>query len=42
MIAASELFEPVESLPPALQAVAKVVPLTYTVSLLEGIWRGDA
>jgi ABC-2 type transport system permease protein len=42
MIAVSGLFVPVESLPPALQAVARVVPLTYTVSLLEGIWRGDA
>jgi ABC-2 type transport system permease protein len=41
MIAVSGLFVPVESLPPTLQAVAKVVPLTYTVSLLEGIWRGD-
>jgi ABC-2 type transport system permease protein len=41
MIAVSGLFVPVQSLPPALQAVAKVVPLTYTVSLLEGIWRGD-
>jgi len=41
MIAVSGLFAPVESLPPTLQAVAKVVPLTYTVSLLEGIWRGD-
>lgn len=41
MIAVSGLFVPVASLPPALQAVAKVVPLTYAVSLLEGIWRGD-
>ena len=41
MIAVSGLFAPVESLPPTLQAVAKVVPLTYTVSLLEGIWKGD-
>src|SRR5271166_772120 len=41
MIAVSGLFVPVTSLPPALQTVAKVVPLTYTVSLLEGIWRGD-
>jgi ABC-2 type transport system permease protein len=41
MIAVSGLFVPVESLPRALQAVAKVVPLTYAVSLLEGIWRGD-
>ncbi len=42
MIAVSGLFVPVESLPPALRAVARVVPLTYTVSLLEGIWKGDA
>jgi len=42
MIAVSGLFVPVTSLPPSLQAVAKVVPLTYTVSLLEGIWKGDA
>jgi ABC-2 type transport system permease protein len=42
MIAVSGLFVPVESLPPALQTVARVVPLTYTVSLLEGIWKGDA
>jgi ABC-2 type transport system permease protein len=41
MIALSGLFVPVESLPPALHAVARVVPLTYTVSLLEGIWKGD-
>ena len=42
MIAVSGLFVPVKSLPPTLQSVARVVPLTYTVSLLEGIWRGDA
>src|SRR5438270_272481 len=42
MIAVSGLFVPVESLPPALHAVARVVPLTYTVSLLEGIWKDEA
>ncbi len=42
MMAVSGLFAPVESLPPAVQAVAKVLPLTYAVSLLEGIWKGDA
>jgi ABC-2 type transport system permease protein len=42
MIGISGLFAPVASLPPALRAVARVVPLTYTVSLLEGIWKGDA
>src|ERR1700741_2242469 len=41
MIAVSGLFVPVESLPPALQAVARVVPLTYAVSLLEGIWNRE-
>ena len=42
MLAVSGLFVPVESLPPAAHAVARVVPLTYAVSLLEGIWKGDA
>jgi ABC-2 type transport system permease protein len=42
MIAASGLFVPIESLPPVLQTAARVMPLTYAVSLLEGIWRGDA
>jgi len=42
MMAVSGLFAPVEALPPAAQAVAKVLPLTYAVSLLEGIWKGDA
>jgi len=42
MIGVSGLFVPVESLPPAAHAVARVIPLTYAVSLLEGIWKGDA
>jgi ABC-2 type transport system permease protein len=42
MIGLSGLFVPVESLPPVLRAVARVLPLTYAVSLLEGIWSGDA
>jgi ABC-2 type transport system permease protein len=42
MIALSGLFVPLESLPPVLHAVARVLPLTYTVSLLQGIWQGDA
>ena len=28
-------------MPPMLQAAARVLPLTYAVSLLRGIWRGD-
>lgn len=42
MVAFSGLFTPVESLPPAMQTVANVLPLTYAVSLLRGIWSGDA
>jgi len=42
MIALSGLFVPIASLPPMLQIAARVMPLTYAVSLLEGTWRGDA
>ena len=42
MIGVSGLFVPVGSLPPVLRAVARVVPLTYAVSLMEGIWKGEA
>ena len=42
MIAVSGLFAPVAALSPPLRAVSRVVPLTYAVSLLEGIWKGDA
>ena len=42
MIAVSGLFVPVESLPPLLHAVARLLPLTYAVPLLQGIWNGDA
>jgi len=42
MIGLSGLFVPVESLPPALHALARALPLTYSVSLLQGIWNGDA
>jgi ABC-2 type transport system permease protein len=41
MVGVSGLFVPVASLPPVLHAVARVVPLTYAVSLLEGIWKGE-
>jgi ABC-2 type transport system permease protein len=41
MIGVSGLFFPVASLPPVLRGVARVVPLTYAVSLLEGIWKGE-
>lgn len=42
MIGVCGLFVPVQSLPPMLQAVARVTPLTYAVSLLQGIWKGEA
>lgn len=42
MLTVSGLFLPVAALPPVLRAVARVLPLTYAVSLLEGIWSGDA
>jgi ABC-2 type transport system permease protein len=41
MIGVSGLFVPVEALPPVLHGVARVLPLTYSVSLLQGIWKGD-
>jgi ABC-2 type transport system permease protein len=42
MIAVSGLFVPVESLPPVLRVVARMLPLTYAVPLLQGIWSGGA
>jgi ABC-2 type transport system permease protein len=41
MVGLSGLFVPIGAMPPALQVLARVLPLTYTVSLLRGIWRGD-
>jgi ABC-2 type transport system permease protein len=41
MIALSGVFVPVASLPPVLQTVARLLPLTYAASLLGGIWKGD-
>lgn len=42
MIGLSGLFYPISAFPPAFQAVARVLPLTYVVSLLTGILKGDA
>ncbi len=41
MIAFSGLFVHISDLPPVLRAVARVLPLTFAVRLLEGIWNGD-
>jgi len=42
MLALCGLFVPLQSFPPPLQAAARVLPLTYAVSLLQGIWKGEA
>jgi ABC-2 type transport system permease protein len=42
MIALSGLFVPLEVMPPGLQIVARLLPMTYVVSLLRGIWNGES
>ena len=42
MLVLSGLFCPIAMLPPLMQTLARALPLTYAVSLLSGIWRGDA
>jgi len=42
MVAISGLFLPVKAVPPVLHAVMRVLPLTYAVPLLQGIWNGEA
>jgi ABC-2 type transport system permease protein len=42
MVGLSGLFVPIDSMPPLLWIVARVQPLTYAVSLLKGIWIGEA
>jgi ABC-2 type transport system permease protein len=42
MIGISGLFTPLDSMPPVLHAVALALPMTYAVSLLQGIWKGGA
>jgi ABC-2 type transport system permease protein len=41
MLALSGLFVPVDSLPAFAQPLARIVPLTYAVSLLRGVWHGE-
>ena len=41
MFAFSGLFAPLALFPPALRLVAHLLPVTYAVSLLNGIWNGD-
>ncbi len=42
MLALSGLFFPVSALPPVLRVVTRVLPMTYAVSLLQGIWIGES
>ncbi len=41
MIGLSGLFVPLEVLPPVMRTIGHALPLTYAVSLLEGVWIGD-
>jgi ABC-2 type transport system permease protein len=41
MIAVSGLFFPIERLPTWLQLVAKGLPTTHAVSLMQGVWDGS-
>ncbi|HET7221425.1 MAG TPA: ABC transporter permease [Vicinamibacterales bacterium] len=41
MVAMSGLFIPLDVMPPALRALARLVPLTYAVSLMKGTWAGE-
>jgi ABC-2 type transport system permease protein len=42
MLAISGVFVPLDVLPPALRLASRVLPLTYAVSLLRGVWNGEA
>jgi len=42
MIGLCGLFVPVQAMPPALQVVARLLPLAHAVSLLEEIGKGEA
>ena len=41
MVALSGLFFPIDVLPQSLRLLARILPLGYAVSLLDGIWRGE-
>lgn len=42
MVGLSGLFVPIDALPAGLRLVARVLPVTSAVSLLEGIWIGES
>src|SRR5579872_938438 len=42
MLALSGIFFPIALLPPGLRIVARLLPMTYAVSLMQGIWTGES
>ena len=42
MMVLSGLFFPLEILPPAVEWVARCLPLTHAVELMQGIWEGGS
>lgn len=42
MLGVSGLFFPIDRMPASLQTLASMSPLTYAVSLLDGIWKGES
>jgi ABC-2 type transport system permease protein len=41
MVGFSGLFVPIEAMPPAMRMLVRLIPLTYAVSLLRGVWSGE-
>jgi ABC-2 type transport system permease protein len=41
MLGLSGLFAPLDTLPPLLRGVARLLPLTAATSLLRGVWHGE-
>jgi len=42
LIALSGLFGPIDRLPPAWRVLARINPLTYATSLMQGVWVGES
>ena len=42
LIGISGLFVAIDRLPPLLRAIARVNPITYATSLIEGLWTGES
>ncbi len=41
MLALSGIFFPIAALPPVWRMISRLLPMTYAVSLLQGIWTGE-